>query len=292
MISQQPTPPADARAPAASRASPATPEGIAGLLSMVRILLDFGRHLAAAIEHHAAGRGAWLFSAVFGTDKLPVMSAYIHRGILRAIALESLLLAQAATGRDLAPASPRPCAAPNADANDALWNEPFDAQSARLTAERAQHDAGIDPDHLSTQEAIEAEVLCHPIGRTIAAICRDFGIVAMMCAREFWDATMQAIACYDNIAIDCPEARQPNPQASRRQPGQDLPPEQLDRPHSQHSRQCAARIIGRPPFAPFRNGSAPAHLPVNDNVPYPNGKPAPTPAATGPPRRAPIKLAA
>jgi len=90
------TPPADACSPDADRAGPAVPENIAGLLYVVGVLLEYGRHLAATIERRAAAPGFGLFAALFGSPRLPVILTYLHRGILRATALETLLLQRAA----------------------------------------------------------------------------------------------------------------------------------------------------------------------------------------------------
>lgn len=193
----------------ADRAGPTMPENIARILYVVRVLLDFGRHIAATIEHRAAGEGFWLFRAVFGTDRLPVIQAYLHRAILRATALETLLLMRAAAGRDVAPAPLGTTAATSADADPC--DEPFDAQVARLAAERAQHDAPIDPANLATAEQIEAEVFARPIGRTISDIRRDLGLVAIMCTTEFWGAATSAIACYAASAAMWLEDSQPSP---------------------------------------------------------------------------------
>ncbi|HTW69841.1 MAG TPA: hypothetical protein VME47_08155 [Acetobacteraceae bacterium] len=211
------TAPADAYPPDADQAGPTMPENIARLLDVLRILLGYGRHLAATIQRRAAAPGfRRLFSPLFGTDRLPVMRARIHRGILRAAALESLLLQRAATGRDIAPTPLHARAAPGKDANTDPCNEPFHIQVARLAAGRAQHDAPVDPDNLATAEQIEAEVRARPIGRTIGDICRDLGIVAMMCTRELWGAVTDAIARYENTAVAvCVKDRRPGPQRSR-----------------------------------------------------------------------------
>ena len=183
------------------RAGTLVPKNVAQLLSILQILREFGRHLAATIEHRATRPGFSLFTAVFGTARLPVILAHLHRGTLRATALESLLLTRAATGRDVIAAPPHTDPTPTAD----LLNETLAPQAARLAADRARHDAPLDPDHLPTSEQVEAEVRHHPIGRTIAAICRDFGIVPIMCAYAFWDATAQAIAVYQDSAATCDE---------------------------------------------------------------------------------------
>ncbi|HUB48773.1 MAG TPA: hypothetical protein VMB73_27680 [Acetobacteraceae bacterium] len=181
------------------------PNNLAQLLYVVSILLEYGRHLAATIERRAAMPGFALFAALFGTAKLPIILAHLHRGILRATALESLLLRRAATGRDLTVSPPRlrtTPSAPGTNANPDPMNEPLNAQIGRLNAERASHDAPIDPDHLPTREQIEAEVRRRPIGRTITDICRDLGIVPGLCTREFWDSVTEAIACYEGSILN------------------------------------------------------------------------------------------
>jgi hypothetical protein len=233
--------PANACSPDASRAGPAMPEHIARILCVVRILLEYGRYIAATIERCASRERHGLFSAVFGTGKVAVMRAYLHRGILRAAALEYLLLQRAAAGQDVAPAPLHTNAAlgmvPNADP----CNEPFKDQVARLTAERAQHDAPADPASAATAEQIEAEVRDRPIGRTIDDIRRDLGVVAIMCTPKFWAATTHAIACYQDSAAVWREDSQSEPARGRQKPKNDPDQQQTDRHHDTQSRRHATR---------------------------------------------------
>ena len=278
MISNTLTAPADAFAPDPDRDGAPMPANISGLLSILRVLLHFGRHLAATIERVAATRDFWLFSAVFGTTSLPVIHAHLHRGILRAVALESLLLQRAATGQDIA-ASPLPPSA--GDANADPCNEQFEAQTARLTAERAQYDAPADPANLATAEQIESEVRARPIGRTIAEIRRDLGIIAMMCTREFWDAMTDATRYFENAAAECPQHTQSGPDQSaltqeNEPPQQQLAPGGNPPPHR------------KPRLETARHRAAPssAQLPAarpRQNVPERYRNAAAPPAATGPP---------
>jgi len=231
------TAPTDACYPDADRAGPVMPENIARLLCILHTLVDFGRRIAATIESHAAGNGFWLFKAAFGTAKVPVISAYLHRGLLRAAALETLLLQHAAAGRDATPPPRRTLAAPGPDANAHPCDEPFPAQAARLTAERAQHDAPADPKSLATTEAIEAEVRARPIGRTIDDIRRDFGILAIMCAYEFWDALVDAIACYQDIAAESLELTGPASDNSDQPLKDNTPQERATRGPATHTRR-------------------------------------------------------
>jgi len=260
------------------------PENLARLLYIVRTLLGFARRVPAIIERRAAEHNFWLFSAVFGTSKLPVILAHIHRGILRAAALETLLLARAATGRDVAapprPQRPVPAGHPSLHPAD----EPFQDQVARLTAERARHDAPADPHNLATPEAIEAEVRARPISRTIDDIRRDLGMVAMMCTNEFWDALADAIACHqDAAAAESLDATPPKPDLPPPPPQADPSPKPTDRNPDPDSRQTPARKIAPRPIAAFR--VTPARPRPRRIVPLPH-KHAPAPAATGPPPRA------
>ena len=288
MTSNPNTAPAEADAPDANQAGPAMPENIARLLYVVRILLEYGRHLAATIERRAAAPGFGLFRAVFGTAMLSVITAHLHRGILRAMALESLLRQRAAAGHDVEP-SLRPTS--TADTNADPCNEPFSTQVARLTDERTQYDIPIDPNSLATPEQIEAEVRTRPIGRTVADIRRDLGIIAMMCKREFWDSVADAIARYEDSAATCPQDASPEPEPLPQTPQEDSSPEQTDRATTLPARQTPAFKPGRRrATAPFR--AMPAHPGPRDNVPLSNRRAPASPAATGPPRHPAVQRAA
>src|ERR1700677_1854020 len=90
------------------------PARIAALLHTVGILLGFGRHLAATAQHRSVSPGFNAIAACFGTRRLFAILAHLERGILRATALENVLLARAARGRDIATGAPgeRTSAAP------------------------------------------------------------------------------------------------------------------------------------------------------------------------------------
>jgi hypothetical protein len=300
MISNTLSAPADACGPAANRDGPAMPPNIARLLCILRILLDFGRRLAAGVERVAATRDFWLFSAVFGTTTLPVIHTHIHRGILRAATLESLLLQRAAAGRDMAARPLHPNPAPTEDTNADPCNEPFDAQVARLTAERARHDAQVDPDNPATAEQIEAEVRARPIGRTIADIRRDLGIIAIMCTREFWDTVTDAVAAYQDSAAEYLDATQPAPECPQQKHAAKPPTNQMDRgpdPYPQRTnrprRTPGSKIVERP-LDRFGTMPAPAKPRPKSrlSVPEPNRHATVAGRATGPPLRAATKCAA
>jgi len=287
MISDTLSASADACAPDANRDGAAMPANIARLLSILRVLLDFGRHLAATIERVAATRDFWLFSAVFGTAKLPVIHAHLRRGLLRAATLESMLLQRAATGRDVA-ISPRPTrTAPSEDTDPC--NEPFDAQVARLTADRAQHDAPADPDNPATPEQIESEVRACSIGRAIADIRRDLGIIAMMCTREFWDAMTDATHYFEDTAAEWPQDTHAGPEPSQPEPMQQSDQKQTDRHPILYPRQRQRFKIAAQPVAPSRPGQALTRQRINVPLLHRHAVVA---AATGPPPRAAAKRAA
>src|SRR5215475_7779671 len=82
-------------------ASATTLPNIAAILHAARILLDYGRHLVATVRHRASAPSFHAIAECFGTSSLSTILAHLNRGILRAAALERVLLARAATGRDL-----------------------------------------------------------------------------------------------------------------------------------------------------------------------------------------------
>src|SRR5487761_2632320 len=105
------SPPPD---PSPDRAQKPVPQNIADVLTLLHILLAYGRHLAATLEHRAAARGFSVIAQFFGTARVPAILARLSRGILRAMALERVLLARAARGRDLVFFQPRWRADPTA----------------------------------------------------------------------------------------------------------------------------------------------------------------------------------
>ena len=114
------------------------PDRIAPILQIALILAEYGRHLAATIEHRALWRGFATIAQFFGTATLAVILPHIHRGIMRAMALERMLLERAKRGRDLVilpprvPAS-RPAQSPAAPhtRRPAAAPQPAEAPSAR-----------------------------------------------------------------------------------------------------------------------------------------------------------------
>jgi hypothetical protein len=204
-------------APQKDRPGKPTPERIAEILTVVSILATYGRHLAETLEHRAVARGFATIARFFGTVTIDTILAHVYRGVMRAIVLERMLLARAARGRDLRilpPRKPSRREPPATDAPDpaqtaasappeALTPEQHAAaqEAAALEAEAwlARRIARTEPltlDTLPTMAAIEAQVLRSPVGRTIVAICRDFGISPLLCDGMFWNRLFDAIRLY------------------------------------------------------------------------------------------------
>src|ERR1700735_575498 len=87
--------------PARSMPAATMPARIAALLHTVRIMLGFGRHLAETATHRSASPDFNPIAACFGTSRLSTLLAHLQRGLLRAAALERVLLEGAARGRDI-----------------------------------------------------------------------------------------------------------------------------------------------------------------------------------------------
>ena len=103
------TPPALLPDPLPHRIGPPNPRPSASRKSSPSssILATYGRHLAQTLEHRAVARGFATIARFFGTVALDTILAHIHRGLMRAIALERMLRLRAARGRDLRILAPR-----------------------------------------------------------------------------------------------------------------------------------------------------------------------------------------
>src|SRR5215469_5244734 len=101
METNAPTPPASPPNPPRDNSAPTTPNNIVFLLHAARILLGYGRHILDTLRPRAAAPSFNAIAACFGTANLATIVAHLNRGMLRAYALERVLLARAATGRDI-----------------------------------------------------------------------------------------------------------------------------------------------------------------------------------------------
>ncbi len=83
-------------APPQDRPASPVPDGIAEILAVLAILIDYGRHLGQTLEQRAVARGFATIAQYFGTVAFDTILAHIQRGLMRAIALQRLLLRRAA----------------------------------------------------------------------------------------------------------------------------------------------------------------------------------------------------
>jgi hypothetical protein len=180
------------------------PAGIASVLHVLNILLGYGRHLADTVRDRATIPSFTSLAACFGTARLPVILAHLQRGILRAIALERVLLARAAKGRDIEipPVRVRSAGA----AQHAAPAGPAAAQpaAAHASATHPPCQGGWQDDplhHMPTLEELEARARRRPIGQTIIEICIDLAVVPGFCTGPFWNALFEVITWYDGNLV-------------------------------------------------------------------------------------------
>ena len=143
------------------------PACIAALLHTVRILLGYGRHLAATARHRSASPDFNAIAACFGTGRLYAILAHLQRGLLRATELERVLLARAASGRDIRYDARRkravPTAPPAAPA-DPPAEQPAEAPVARKLVPRPSRPAGWNDPELF-MPTLEEQFGVVPTGR-------------------------------------------------------------------------------------------------------------------------------
>ncbi len=281
-------------APSKDRPGKATPAGIAEILAVVSILATYGRHLVQTLEQHAVARGFATIARFFGTVAAETIRAHLHRGLMRAIALEHMLLLRAARGHDLQVLAPRAPSSRRGTAKGSpehgqtaasappagLTPEPDPTAQAATAAEAAARKAearllrrlaATEPltlDSLPRMEAIEAEVRRSPIGRTIAAICRDLGISPALCDSTFWNRLFDAIRLYrgslGSLVLELKRREQRFDKEAWKRPGMEWPEQ------TRHGiRRVLGCFIGEPRFDPFVVPEAPMALVAT--------------AATGPP---------
>ena len=243
------SPPPD---PSPDRAQKPVPQNIGDVLTLLHILLVYGRHLAATLEHRAAARGFSAIAQFFGTARVPAILARLSRGILRIMALERVLRARAARGRDLvfpqlrrrAASEPQPALPPAPKPQD----EPPPPRPA--PRRRPDPDAPPDPANPPTLEQLEAEIRRRPIGRTIADICRDLGVAPSLCEGSLWNALFEAIMWYrgnlPKLVLDFRRRQVAFEPELDSDPNLGLPERTRD-----GNRRMLGFFIGQPPVTPF-----------------------------------------
>jgi hypothetical protein len=299
-LSPRPAPPKE------RRARP-TPERITEILTVLSILAAYGRHLIETVERRAAARGFATIAQFFGTVTIDTILAHIYRGLMRAMALERLLLRRAARGRDLRILAPRPpsrrkppaTGAPEAAPTDAppppaeLTPDQADAaqEAAALEAEawHARRVARSEPFTLHTlpsMDEIEAQVRRSPVGRTIAAICRDLGISPSLCDGIFWNRLFDAIRLYrgslPSLVLEVTRRERRFDKEEWKHPGLELPEESRS-----GIRRVLGFFVGEPLVNPFAVLAAPGAMAAPTATAARGAMAAPmapvAAAATGPP---------
>ena len=171
---------------------------IPALLHVARILLGYGRHLIDTIRQRAAAPNFNAIAACFGTDNLSTILAHLHRGILRATALERMLIARAATGRDIDFVERRMPETQPAPA-DTQPEPPV----TRIRAPKPSRPAGWDDPELfmPTLEDLERQVRRRPVGRTIQDICLDLAVVPGFCHSQFWNSLFDIMTWFGGSVV-------------------------------------------------------------------------------------------
>ena len=198
------------------------PANIAQVLHILHILLGYGRHLAETAEHRSASPDFNAVAACFGTGRLYAIMAHLQRGLLRAAALERVLLERAARGRDIGFLAPSECAtvalpapAYGPAATPAVPADPAVEQSAdapvelssaapvepsagahvaRRLAPRSLPAGWDDPEmFMPTLEELVAQVRRRPLGRTLVDICLDLAVAPGFCTGAFWNELYESI---------------------------------------------------------------------------------------------------
>jgi len=175
------------------------PERISDVLCILAILTEYGRHLFDTIEDRACRSGFSTIAQFFGTARISVILAHLSRGIMRAVALERLLLERAKRGRDLVIRARRddPACAATPDtpptqntaaqvpAGVQAGDTPPPQPATRPPARRPAPQEPLTLGNLPSMRDIEAEVRGRSIGQNLVAIACDFGLAPSLCDATF-----------------------------------------------------------------------------------------------------------
>jgi hypothetical protein len=161
-----PTHPASPPDPPQDHPARTLPHNITVILHAVGILLDYGRHLIETVRQRATAPNFNAIAACFGTANLATILAHLNRGILRAEALERMLRARAAAGRDIdfvdrRTRTPQPQPAPLTEPEQPAATPPAPRKRAFRPA------ACDDPElFMPTEQDLDRQVRRRPVGRT------------------------------------------------------------------------------------------------------------------------------
>lgn len=168
------------------------PPATAELLILLQVLLVYARHLLNMLEHQAQRSFARLARS-FGSAQAGFVLTNLASGILRAIALERVLLAQAGG----ASAGGQPAAR-----QSRKRTPPAAQQAAQQAAPRqparprpAQADANRLPG-LPTLRQLQAAISRRPVDSVIGDITHHLSVAFSLCEARFGGALRDAIAAY------------------------------------------------------------------------------------------------
>jgi hypothetical protein len=157
----------------------ATPSRFGRVISLVRRIIDYGKQLAASLEHPTPATDLDKVARTFGSYDFGQILASILRGLHRARELEAKLIRL-----DARPApEPRPAAIPSPP-------KPRAAAAPTPSAEKP----APNPIRFATPEQIAKQVRSRPIGAVLTEICRDLGIHK---GHPLWAELFDAIIRYD-----------------------------------------------------------------------------------------------
>jgi hypothetical protein len=237
------------------------PEYVAALLYAVGILLGYGRHLLATVRHRAAAPTFPTIAACFGTANLATILAHLNRGILRANALQNMLLARAETGRDISIVIRRARADEPPPASATPQPDQLADQPARPKAKpRSSLPPGWDDPELfmPTQQELDRQVRRRAVGRTITEICRDLAVVPGLCTSAFWNGIFEVMHYFGGSVETLMREKTRREQAFIREQDKKLG-STLDWLHLKRDeiRQVLGFFIGEPPVDPYSDLPAP-----------------------------------
>ena len=227
------------------------------LLHAVRVLLGYGGHLIDTVRRRAAAPNFNAIAACFGTANLTTILAHLNRGLLRAAALERVLLARAATGKDIAfVPRHRPEPQPVTSLADARPEQQATEPPTRRHAPLPSRPAGWDDPELfmPTPEDLERQVRRRPIGRTIYDICIYLAVVPGFCHSAFWNELFDIMTHFggghsvDRLMRQKARRRETFANAQDRDPKANWDWLRLKR---DELRQVLGFFIGEPPVNPF-----------------------------------------
>ncbi|HTI83523.1 MAG TPA: hypothetical protein VL614_23965 [Acetobacteraceae bacterium] len=156
------------------------------LLSLVRMLWDYGRDLSRTLRQRHPSNDNAALRRTFRTTDIVLILTRIAVGMRRARLLEEKIIATASRIDAFAQPEPEPCPRPRAVTNTAQPR----ARKLAQPQERRPTDTLSLLVRLPTADKIARKVLREPIGAVLADICRDMGICR---GHPLWDELHAAI---------------------------------------------------------------------------------------------------